>query len=247
MSPLRTPEEHPSSVHQEPIYCLPAQNRTNARQVAAVQEGNYTITNITFFSGTYRQFGCTEVHREINTVEDPFWHIGPVSCGRTDSSSSGKKGTRTPSHWICLVFTWGTLWRFWCSGALKQSVQLIRSLIEFIHGSILPPLQKRTSERVVSPTRWQISAVFSCKHHRRPKTLHLPTFQHPHSRPTAFCRHFSGTHRRYTRPSLRGTSGEMEGGEGIQSEVRSCAAQQRTAAQPLLSSLLPGEKLTNGI
>lgn len=67
-------------------------------------------------------------------------------------------------------------------GSPKPSTA-VSSVAEWIHSRLHLFLlsKKRTSERALSQTRWQISAVSSCKHHRRPKTLHLPTFQTPPS------------------------------------------------------------------
>ncbi len=184
------------------------------------------------YSWTYRRFGCTEVHREINTVEDPFWHIGPVSYLRMKSSSSEQSINQ--SILFSLVRLCDNL-PFQVS-ELNQPKQLIQPLREIIliRMSILP-LQERTSKQwsVDSPTRWKflqspIANITDAQRHSSCRWF---------PRPNAFFRHFTGSDGRQTHPSSRGTSWEMKGGDGIQSEVSICTVQHSTAP-PLRSAAL---------
>lgn len=125
---------------------------------------------------------------------------------------------------------------------LKQPKQLFQSLKETIRRSILPPLQERTSKQssVYSPTRWEISAVTNCKHHRRPETLQLlAVFPiRPHSA------HTSPGLTAGTRIHPHAGQKEMEGGDGIQSEVSRCTVRHSTAP-PLQSAALGETKRLN--
>lgn len=162
---------------------------------------------------------------------------------------SGKEKDANPGQWICPVLYLGDFVAFCCSGALNLALQFLLSLNEFIQGSIYSSSPKAhqwasaLADTLANFCSLQLQTSPTPQDSPLADVPNPPSPVRPHSAET-----FSGAQRRYTRPSLRGTSGEMEGGDGIQSEVRSCAAQQQhTAAQPLLSSLLPGEKLTHGI
>ncbi len=106
--------------------------------------------------------------------------------------------------------------------------------------SILLPLQERTSKQwsVVSPTRWEISAVTNCKHHRRPKTLQSRWFPpvRPHSSdtlpgPTAGKR-------------ILPCAGQVQRWKVEMGFSQRWVAARCSTAQPLLSTPLPWEKLT---
>ncbi|KAK5859010.1 hypothetical protein PBY51_003108 [Eleginops maclovinus] len=94
------------------------------------------------------------------------------------------------------------------------------------------PLQERTRIR-----RVEISAVTNCKeHHRRPKTLQLLTVS------TTDCVLLT---LHWVRPTagkrIHPYAGQVErlkGGDGMQSEVRSCTVQHSAAAPPLHSAAL---------
>lgn len=118
---------------------------------------------------TYRRFWCTEVHRERNTVEDPFWHIGPVSYRRVNSSSSEKKQKQLISQSRFHSCGFVTIC---CLKLVKQNNR--NSYFSRWKSSFSCPFFSLSKSAPVSSglsTRrhvGEISAVTNCKHHRRP-------------------------------------------------------------------------------
>lgn len=151
-------------------------------------------------SSTYPGFGCVEVHREINTVEDPFWHIGPVSYRRINSSS---KRTKQLINQSCFHFRdFAIIDCFKLTKKAAHQLFLIERKHSHVHSSLSKSapvgcrLARHVGKFLQSP---------NCKHHRRPKTLQFTDGFHSSDTLT-------GSDRRETHPSWRGTSCGMKGG-----------------------------------
>lgn len=114
---------------------------------------------------TYRRFGCTEVHRERNTVEDPFWHIGPVSYRRMNSSLSAPKMNKNQPPVKESVQSWcyfeqadlkpNTI-KTW--EVCRRAKMVSRYFSRWRRWSAAPffCLSKNAQQSVDSPARWRI-------------------------------------------------------------------------------------------
>lgn len=122
-------------------------------------------------SRTYRGFLCTEVHREINTVEDPFWHIGPLGYRCMNSSSSGKKKRINQSILSSRARLCGDST---VSSCRTRTTSRFQPSNETIH-----ILSKSAPVSFGLPTRWKFLQSPNHRRPRQPGYRRLP-------RPTAF-------------------------------------------------------------
>lgn len=133
---LQSPEEYPPSLHQEPIYCSPAQNRLTARQATTnIQTLHYFINlpSVWVYRSPQRNKYC----------RGPILAYWPRMLPAQEFlfKRKEKKGREPWSvNLSCLYLS--DFVTFCCLESLNQALQLIQSLNEFIHGSILSSTPK---------------------------------------------------------------------------------------------------------
>lgn len=191
------------------------------------------------YSWTYRRFGCTEVHRERNTVEDPFWHIGPVSYRRMKSSSSEQsinqsallslvrlcdnvpfQGSELKQPKAVNFSRWEKSFSFACPFFLSKSAPVSSGLSTRRHVGNFCSHQLQTSP---TPKDTPVTEGFRVRPHSS-RTLPGPTAErriHPHA-------------------------GQVERWKVETGFCQRWVAARCSTAQPLLSTTLAWEKLTGG-
>lgn len=191
------------------------------------------------YSYTYRRFGCTEVHRERNTVEDPFWHIGPVSYRRMNSSSSEKKKS---SQLISPVFTCATFWQFTVSSECTKTSRTAILASERNHLQVHSSSSPRAHQWAVVCRLSDTLGNF-CSHQ-------LQTSPTPQDTPVTDGFSPVRPHSADTSPGLTAgkrvhpRAGQVERWKVEMGFSQRWVAARCSAEQPLLSTPLPWEKLT---
>lgn len=200
------------------------------------------------YSYTYRRFGCTEVHRERNTVEDPFWHIGPVSYRRMNSSSSEKK--KRSSQLISPVFTCATFWQFTvsseCTKTSRTAVLASDRNHSQVHSSSSPksaPVGSglSTLRHVGKFLQSPIANITDAPRHSGYRWFPSP----PPPPPPAVRPHSADTSPGLTAGKrVHPRAGQVERRKVEMGFSQRWVAARCSAEQPLLSTPLPWEKLT---